>query len=88
MLSDGGAEVLIHVGLETVSLNGEPFKAHVRNGDRIKKGQLLLEFDMDMIRERGCPTVVPVLVTNADGFVSVSMKAGNLVAEAGQETRI
>lgn len=87
LLSDGGAEVLIHVGLETVSLNGEPFKAHVKSGDRIKKGQLLLEFDMDLIRERGCPTVVPVLVTNADDFDSVSVKDGSLVAEVSAEIR-
>ena len=87
LVSDSGAEVLIHVGLETVSLNGEPFKAHVKSGERIQKGQLLLEFDMDKIRERGCPTVVPVLVTNADDFTSVSMKDGVLVAEVGAEVR-
>ncbi len=87
LVSDSGAEVLIHVGLETVSLNGEPFKAHVKSGERIQKGQLLLEFDMDKIRERGCPTVVPVLVMNADDFTSVSMKDGVLVAAVGAEVR-
>lgn len=54
--SDTGVSLLIHVGLETVSLNGKPFKPHVKSGDRIKKGQLLLEFDMDMIKASGCPT--------------------------------
>lgn len=73
---------MIHVEMETVSLNGEPFKAHVKSGDRIKKGRLLLEFDMDMIRERGYPTALPVLVTNADDFDSVSVKDSSLVAEA------
>lgn len=51
--------------------------AHVKSGDRIKKSQLPMEYCMDMIRERGCPTVVPVLVTNADNFAPVSMSVRN-----------
>lgn len=66
LLSDSGVSVLIHVGLETVGLEGKPFKAHVKTGDRIRKGQLLLEFDMEAIKAAGCPTIVPVLVTNED----------------------
>lgn len=49
--SNQGIEVLIHVGLETVRLEGKPFKAHVKSGDPIQKGQLLLEFDLAQIQE-------------------------------------
>ncbi|MCC8023862.1 MAG: glucose PTS transporter subunit IIA [Clostridium sp.] len=64
--ADNGVSLLIHVGLETVSLNGKPFTAHVKSGERIKKGQLLLEFDMEEIRKANCPTITPVLVMNQD----------------------
>lgn len=49
--SDNGIEMLIHVGLETVALKGEPFKAHTGNGEHFKKGALLLEFDIDAIQK-------------------------------------
>lgn len=52
--SDNGIEMLIHVGLETVALKGEPFKAHIGNGEHFKKGALLLEFDIDAIQKAGC----------------------------------
>lgn len=66
LVSDTGVSLLIHVGLETVGLEGKPFKAHVKTGERIKKGQLLLEFDIDAIKAAGCPTITSVLVTNED----------------------
>ncbi len=66
LMSDTGVSLLIHVGLETVGLEGKPFKAHIKTGDRVKKGQLLLEFNMDEIRAAGCPTITSVLVTNED----------------------
>ena len=74
-----GLEMLIHVGLETVSLKGEPFKAHVKDGEKIKKGQLLLEFDMEMIQNKGCKTVTPVIVTNEDDLAGVSVENGEII---------
>lgn len=65
---DNGAEVLIHVGLETVSLGGKCFKIHVKNGQRVKKGQLLMEADLKEIRAAGLDTITPVLVCNYDEF--------------------
>lgn len=81
LASDTGISMLIHVGLETVSLGGKPFKAHVKTGDRIQKGQLLLEFDMDMIKASGNPTITPVLVTNEDELTSVTVEADKIVVE-------
>ena len=69
--ADGGAELLIHVGLDTVQLNGEGFKAMIAQGDRVKKGQLLLTFDKELIESRGYCLETPVLVTNSDDFLDV-----------------
>ena len=62
--SDAGIELLIHIGINTVQLNGEGFTAHIKQGDRIKQGQLLVEFDMNKIKEAGYSLETPVLVTN------------------------
>lgn len=62
--SDAGIELLIHIGINTVQLNGEGFTAHIKQGDQIKKGQLLVEFDMNKIKEAGYSLETPVLVTN------------------------
>lgn len=71
LLGDNGVELLIHVGLDTVSLNGSAFKMHVANGDRIKKGQLLLEFDMEKIQAAGLKTTTPVIVSNTMAYTDV-----------------
>ena len=68
-----GAEILIHVGLDTVKLNGEHFEAKVAQGDKVKKGQLLLEFDEAAIKAAGYDTTTPVLVTNAAEFGKVTV---------------
>ncbi len=60
-----GASLLIHVGIDTVKLNGEPFTAHVQQGDTVKKGDLLLSFDIAAIKNAGYDVTTPVLVTNA-----------------------
>ena len=74
-----GADILIHVGLDTVKLNGEHFEAKVAQGDKVKKGQLLLEFDAAAIKAAGYDTTTPVLVTNAAEFNQIT------VALAGKE---
>ncbi len=65
---DGGAEVLIHVGINTVELNGEGFTAHVKEGDRITKGQTLITFDKAAIEKKGYNTVTPVIVSNVEDY--------------------
>lgn len=78
LVSDDGVEVLIHVGLDTVELEGKYFTAHVAQGDRVKKGQLLLEFDLDAIKAAGYDTVTPVIISNTDSYLDV------LAADAGE----
>ena len=68
LLTDRGAEVLIHVGLETVSLEGRPFTAYVANGDRVQKGQLLMEADLAAIKAAGLSTVTPMVICNTDDY--------------------
>ncbi len=69
--TDGGAEILIHIGLGTAQMNGEGFTAHVAQGDRVKRGQLLIEFDLDKIKAAGYLVSTPVLVVNADAFANI-----------------
>ncbi len=69
--SEEGAELLIHIGLDTVKLNGEGFKAHVKNGDIIKKGDLLIEFDIPFIKEKGLSVSTPMVITNVDSFADM-----------------
>lgn len=71
MQADNELELLIHIGLDTVQLNGEGFQAMVKQGDRVKKGQLLVTFDKEFIESKGFCLETPVLVTNSDDFLEV-----------------
>ncbi|MGY3715047.1 PTS sugar transporter subunit IIA [Sutcliffiella cohnii] len=78
--SESGAEILIHVGLETVSMNGEGFEGHVQEGDKVKVGQTLLTFNIDLIKEKAASTVTPVVITNSDNMKEIEKKAsGNVI---------
>lgn len=68
LTSDNGAEILIHIGLDTVKLGGKHFTAHVKRGDKVKAGDLLVEFDIKGIKEEGYEIITPVLVTNTDDY--------------------
>lgn len=67
-----GAELLVHVGMDTVSLDGKGFSAKAKEGDAVKKGDLLLEVDLNVVKEAGLSVVTPILVTNMDDFAGVS----------------
>ncbi|EXJ23985.1 PTS system, beta-glucoside-specific IIB component [Alkalibacterium sp. AK22] len=69
--SNEGVEVLIHIGMDTVQLDGKGFTAHVKVGDQIELGQLLIECDLDVIRDAGFSTITPVIVTNSDEYLDV-----------------
>lgn len=69
---DNGLELLIHVGIDTVNLNGKGFDSKVIQGDHVEAGALLMKFDISLIREAGYPVVTPVIVTNSDEYAKVS----------------
>ena len=73
MTTDSGCEILIHVGLDTVQMQGKPFKYHVAVDQKVKKGDLLLTADLKMIQDAGYKIHTPVLVTNSDEYVSVKI---------------
>ena len=77
-----GAEVLIHVGLETVSLEGVPFTVHVANGDKVKEGQLLIEADLEAIKAAGLPTITPMVICNSDNYPTFNTFTGDFVTPA------
>ena len=82
LVADCGAEILIHVGLETVSLEGKPFTVHVANGDKVTKGQLLLEADLEAIKAAGLNTITPILVCNTDDYPTFNTTVGKAVTNA------
>ncbi|WP_194843156.1 PTS sugar transporter subunit IIA, partial [Paenibacillus polymyxa] len=85
LLSDDGVEILIHIGLNTVKLNGKYFEAHVEEGQRITKGQTLITFDLEKIREEGYVTQTPVIVTNTYSYADVLTNNSSTVTDFNNE---
>ena len=82
MKSKDGVEILIHVGMDTVNLKGQHFTAKAAQGDTVKKGQLLLEFDPEAIKAAGYETTTPVVVTNAAEFGDITIALGDKTVTA------
>ena len=82
--TEEGADLLIHIGLNTVQLEGKGFTPKIRQGDKIRKGQLIMEFDKELIEKEGFSTETPVLVSNADDYADVVARKGDEKA-AGEE---
>ena len=80
MVSADGAEVLMHIGIDTVKLEGKYFEAHVTDGQQVKKGDLLVSFDMDAITAAGYKLTTPLLVCNADEYTAVTPVAQGSVS--------
>ena len=68
IVSDKGVELLMHIGMDTVNLDGKGFEAHVQQGDKVKVGDALISFDMAVITEAGYVTETPVIVTNQNDY--------------------
>ena len=79
LLSDSGIEVLIHVGIDTVKLGGAPFTAHVQPGDKVRPGDLLVEFDRQAILDAGYDLATPVIITNSENYREIVTEAGSSV---------
>ncbi len=71
LIGEEGQEILIHVGIDTVELGGKYFQAKVNQGDKVKQGQLLLEFDMEAIKKAGYDVTTPVTVSNSEDYLDI-----------------
>ena len=71
LVSDGGVELLIHIGIDTVNLKGKHFAIKVKEGDKVKAGDLLAEVDVAAVRAEGYKTTTPIIVTNSDDYLDV-----------------
>ena len=79
--AENGAEIIVHVGLDTVNLKGEHFTAHKQQGDKVKAGELLLEFDMEAIKADGYDVITPVIICNTPDFPDMVCHTGQDVKE-------
>lgn len=80
LLSDNGCELLLHIGIDTVNLEGKPFAAHVAVGDKVTVGQLLMDVDLNQIKKAGLPTTTMVIITNTDAYSKIASTTGVTVA--------
>ena len=78
LLSEGGVEILIHIGIDTVNLKGGPFTAKCQAGESVKKGDLLMDVDLGAIKEANLPATTMVIITNTDDFSSVEGHTGTV----------
>lgn len=78
--SDDGLEILVHLGVDTVKLNGEGFTCHVRVGDHVNAGDRLMDVDLALIESKGFSTVSPCVITNMDAAKNLKMFPGEVVA--------
>nr|WP_301913200.1 PTS transporter subunit IIBCA [uncultured Blautia sp.] len=80
--ADNGVEILIHVGINTVELDGKFYTSHVKEGDRVKTGQVMLTFDMEKIKEAGYDVTTPMIITNSDDYQEIRiLKTGNVTKQ-------
>jgi PTS system beta-glucosides-specific IIC component len=86
--SSSGVELLIHVGLETVNLNGKHYTCKVKEGQSFKAGELLLECDLKAVEKEGYKTITPVIVTNSDDYANIEVSAPKAVAVGEQIIKI
>ncbi|MRB75259.1 PTS glucose transporter subunit IIA [Bacillus thuringiensis] len=80
-----GTEILIHVGLETVKMEGEGFEAHVSEGQAVKVGDKLISFDLELIREKAKSTITPIVITNTDAAESIKTTVGVAATKGSTE---
>lgn len=80
LVCDSGVELLIHVGLDTVALKGQHYTIHAHNGDKVKTGDLLIEFDPQAIAAAGYDTITPVVICNSGDFASIQPHTGQTAA--------
>lgn len=72
LLTDDGAEVLIHIGMDTVKLDGEHFISHIKDGDRVKVGDPLVDVDLEAVKAKGFDIITPIIITNTDSYLEIA----------------
>lgn len=77
--SDSGIQLIIHVGLDTVTLKGEPFTTYVKAGQKVKEGEILLEFDIEAIRTAGLEIITPIVICNSNDYKEITAHVGKNV---------
>lgn len=88
IMSDAGTEILIHVGLDTVKLEGKFYTIHTKNDDKVKPGDLLIEFDIDGITSAGYEVITPVVICNTTDYSEVETLSGKSVHELDEIIRL
>lgn len=83
-LTQSGVEILIHIGIDTVKLDGQHFEAHVEAGNKVKKGDLLVSFDIEAIKKAGFEITTPIIITNSDDYQDVQCIFEQKEIECGQ----
>lgn len=87
LTSDGGAEILIHIGLETVTMKGNGFTPHVEAGEKIKRGQRLISFDLEKVKKEAVDCITPMIITGGKANIT-SFNAGQNTTVVSNETEI
>lgn len=86
--SEGGSEILLHIGIDTVKLGGQYFESHIADGQKVRRGDLLISFDIDKIRAAGYKVTTPMIICNTDEYSSITpvgegnISAGDRILEA------
>lgn len=86
--ADNGCQILLHIGIDTVKLNGRHFTAHVSEKQKVKKGDLLISFDIDAIRNSGYQTVTPLIICNSGNYSSISLESSGIISAGSKLIRI
>ena len=84
LTTEDGVEILIHVGLDTVKLDGKHFTIHAQEGQKVSKGDLLLEADIEQIKAEGYDTITPVVICNSDDFSEVHLSEPGEVSQGDE----
>ena len=79
LVSDDGAEILLHIGIDTVKLKGKYFTNNVKNNQKVKKGDLLISFDIANIKKAGYKVTTPIIICNTDSYKSIEITASDNV---------
>ncbi|MBF0715221.1 PTS sugar transporter subunit IIA [Gemelliphila palaticanis] len=86
--TESGIEILIHIGLETVHMQGEGFEAHVQAGNVVSEGDILITFDLDLVKEKASSTVIPCIVTNMDSVEELELLSDSKEIDYNEEVAL